>query len=269
MTSKIRAVVLDWAGTVIDYGCFAPMEAFMNSFESAGVPIRVEEARAPMGLKKRDHIQAILSMERVKQAWIRQYGGEATLSDVERLYESFESLLMKSLENYTDPIPGVVETIARLRSSGIQIGSSTGYTKTMMQVVAPQAKSKGYEPDFRIASDEVKAARPYPYMIYRNMEELGVMSVRTVVKVGDTVTDVLEGKHAGVWTVAVVKGSSELGLTQEEVRTMEPSELAIRMEEVRGRFEQTGADAVIDSIAELPDIVEELNLRLKEEGLQA
>jgi phosphonoacetaldehyde hydrolase len=80
---------------------------------------------------------------------------------------------------------------------------------------------------------------------------------------------VLEGKHAGVWTVAVVKGSSELGLTQEEVRTMEPSELAIRMEEVRGRFEQTGADAVVDSIAELPDIVEKLNLRLKEEGLHA
>ena len=82
------------------------------------------------------------------------------------------------------------------------------------------------------------------------MEALHVSSVEHVVKVGDTVSDILEGKHAGVFTVGVVEGSSEMGLTEEyDALTQEKKEEKI--EEVRQRFQKAGADAVILHMGEL------------------
>ncbi|MFC5648025.1 phosphonoacetaldehyde hydrolase [Paenibacillus solisilvae] len=262
--NRIKAVIFDWAGTVIDYGCFAPMNAFIQSFEDAGVPITIREAREPMGMLKWDHIQALTKMDRVKNQWIDKYGSEPVDEDIDQLYSSFEATLMKSLRTFTDPIPGVVETVARLREAGMKIGSTTGYTKGMMEVVAPEAKRKGYAPDYMIASDEVKAGRPYPYMIFQNLIELGVYPTQSVIKVGDTVSDIHEGRNAGVWTVAVVKGSSELGLTKAEVDSMNEVELSEKMDQTRRTFEKAGADFIIGSIDQLPTVIEELersNLR--------
>lgn len=258
MTTRIQAVIFDWAGTVVDYGCFAPMHAFLQAFEQAGVPIEVREAREPMGLLKRDHIRAILQMERVREAWKAAHGADPSDRDTEQLYAAFEAKLMESLEQFADPIPGVLDTVERLRQQGFKIGSTTGYTKRMMEVVAPQAASKGYSPDYLVCSDEVKAGRPYPYMIYRNLYELGVFPPGAAVKVGDTVSDVQEAVNAGVWAVAVVRGSSELGLTEAEVKAIPAETLRRRMDDVRRRFEEAGAHLVIESIETLPEALEEL-----------
>ncbi|BFT74358.1 phosphonoacetaldehyde hydrolase [Paenibacillus sp. P36] len=255
---RIKAVIFDWAGTVIDYGCFAPMHAFIQTFEEAGVPITSREARIPMGLLKWDHIQAILQMERVQNKWVATFGKEPVKEDIDRLYVRFEAILMESLKMYTDPIPGALETVSQLREAGIAIGSTTGYTSGMMEVIVPEAKRKGYSPDFMIASDQVKAGRPYPYMIFQNLTELGIYPPKSVIKVGDTVSDIHEGRNAGVWTVAVILGSSELGLTQAEAQSMTEEELAERMNQTRLTFEQAGADYIIGSIAQLPAVIEEL-----------
>lgn len=198
MINRVRAVIFDWAGTVVDYGCFAPMHAFIQTFEESGISITVKEARGPMGLLKRDHIQAILDMDRVKQVWVTQFSTEPKVHDVERLYERFELHLMDALPHYTDPLPGVVDTVGLLRENGLKVGSTTGYTRKMMRVVHPKAKSKGYEPDFVVSADEVKVGRPAPDMIFRNLTELEVYPPQAAVKVGDTVADVREGKNAGV-----------------------------------------------------------------------
>lgn len=261
MNKRIQAVILDWAGTTVDYGCFAPMHALLQTFEKAGVPATIQEARAPMGLLKRDHIQAMLDMSRVKDAWSAAYGRSPATEDADRLYDAFETALSKSLSSYADPMPEALEAIALLRQSGIRIGSTTGYTKSMMDVIAPIAQSKGYAPDALVCADEVKAGRPAPYMIFRNMIELDVYPPQAVVKVGDTVSDVKEALNAGVWSVAVVKGGSELGLTREEVESMPPAELSVRMDRVRQTFAEAGAHLVLDAIDGLPAAVEQLGRR--------
>lgn len=250
--------MLDWAGTVIDYGCFAPMHAFMQTFEDAGVPITVREARAPMGMLKRDHIQAITQMDRVRGAWLRKFGTEPGKADIDRLYAGFEGKLMASLKEYTDPIPGALETVRKLRETGIRIGSTTGYTRPMMDVIVPEALAKGYSPDCLVTPDEAGDGRPHPNMIFRNFMALDVFPPRAVVKVGDTVSDMLEGRNAGVWTVGVILGGSELGLTRSEAEAMPASELEARMNETRRTFEAAGADYVIASIEQLPAVIEEL-----------
>ena len=69
----LKMVVLDWAGTTVDFGCFAPAGVFVRVFAEMGVEISMREAREPMGLHKRDHIRAISHMERVAAAWVEQH----------------------------------------------------------------------------------------------------------------------------------------------------------------------------------------------------
>ena len=254
-----KLVVFDWAGTTVDYGCFAPVQAFMEAFKAAGVEPTMEETRAPMGMLKIDHIRTMLHMERIEAEWTRIHGAAPTEDDVHALYEPYEERLLSILHNFADPKPGVLDAVAELRAMGVKIGSTTGYNDKMMAIVAPAAQEAGYAPDFMITPDSVGGkGRPFPYMMFRNMEALGAASVDEVVKVGDTVSDVLEGLAAGVFTVAVVEGSSEMAMTQEEFEALDANAQDEACERVAAKFRAAGAHAVIRTMAELPALVRQL-----------
>ena len=221
----IQAVIFDWAGTTVDYGCFAPVQAFQEAFAHHGVPVTLEETRKPMGMLKRDHIRTMLRMERIARAWEETHGRPAGEEDVEAVYAQFEPKLFSILDQFSTPKPFAVETAAALREMGLKIGSTTGYTDSMMHIVVPRAAQLGYAPDFWISPDGVGGkGRPYPYMIFENLKALEVSSVKNAVKVGDTVSDIQEGISAGVWSVGVVEGSSVLGLSQGEYEALAPEE---------------------------------------------
>lgn len=258
----IQAVIFDWAGTTVDYGCFAPLDVFIEVFRKRGIEVTHEEARAPMGLLKWDHIDTMCKMDRIANLWKQKYGRLPTSKDVDSLYADFEPMLFSILKNYCTPIPGVLELVGRLRAAGIKIGSTTGYTKEMMAIVAAEAKKHGYAPDSMVTPSDMPAGRPLPWMCYQNAINLGVYPMKNIVKVGDTVSDIKEGVSAGVWSVGVVKGGSELGMTEQEVLACDPDELADKMEAVTRRFKEAGADYVIETIADLEQIIPKINLRL-------
>ena len=262
---KIECVIMDWAGTAVDYGCFAPVSAFIESFRAIGIEITAEEARRPMGLTKIDHVRALFQMTCIGEKFQEKYGRPYNENDVQGRYAEFQRLLFATLKEYTGPISYVIETIDTLRQKGIKIGSTTGYTKEMMDVVIPEAAAKGYSPDNCVTSDGLPAGRPYPYMIYKNMCDLAVPSRFSVLKYGDTISDIKEGLNAGVWTVGVILGSNEMGLTEEEVQALPEEELKSRMSEVRNRMYAAGAHYVVDSIKELPALIECINARMANE----
>ncbi|MFY0760652.1 phosphonoacetaldehyde hydrolase [Metabacillus dongyingensis] len=255
---KIEGIILDWAGTTIDYGCFAPLQVFIEVFENRDVSITAEEARKPMGLLKIDHIRALCEMPRIKEEWVNVHGQEPSDQDIEAMYEEFEKILFAILPQFTTPLPGVVGTIQKLRGQGLKIGSTTGYTKEMMKIVAPYAKGKGYFPDYLFTPDDVKEGRPYPWMSYMNAMEMGIYPMNKLVKVGDTVSDMKEGINAGMWAVGVILGSNELGLTEDEVSTLGQEELKEKMDVVRERFYDAGAHYVINKFEELIPLLKEI-----------
>jgi phosphonoacetaldehyde hydrolase len=264
--NKIEGVLFDWAGTTVDFGCFAPVNVFMDIFKNAGINVTMEEARAPMGMLKIDHIRAMLSMPRISALWEEKFGRVFNEQDVENLYAEFEPALMSSLTEYTDPIPEVVETVQTLRSQGLKIGSTTGYTQSMMDVVVPNALKKGYSPDFYITPDGTNSlGRPYPYMIYRNIEALKLSASWKAVKVGDTASDIKEGVNAGVWSVGVIIGSSEMGLSLDEFNALSEADQETIISKTEQSFIQNGADFTIKSMSELPQLIERIN-RLISEG---
>ncbi|GAB6256658.1 MULTISPECIES: phosphonoacetaldehyde hydrolase [Peribacillus] len=259
--NKVEGIILDWAGTAVDFGCFAPVNVFVDIFKNAGLDVTMEEARAPMGMLKIDHIRAMLTMPRISSLWEEQYGRPFNEEDVEKLYAEFEPALMMSLADYTDPIPGVIETVEALRNRGLKIGSTTGYTDTMMEVVVANALQKGYRPDFHVTPDQTDSiGRPNPYMIYRNMEKLKLAASWKVVKVGDTISDMQEAVNAGVWSVGIIVGSSEMGLSLDEYTSLPERDKQNLISKTADTFMQNGADFTIKTMEELPELIDTINL---------
>jgi phosphonoacetaldehyde hydrolase len=258
---SITAVVFDWAGTTVDYGCCAPAQVFQQVFEQSGIPITPAQAREPMGAAKRDHIAKILAMPDVAGRWEEKHGAAPGDDDVEQLYQKFLPLQLSVLSQHTDLIPGTVETFQWLREHGIQVGSTTGYTRALMEVVTPSAWRQGYRPDAVVCSDDVRVGRPAPWMCMEALHRLNAFPAWTCVKVDDTPVGILAGKHAGAWTVAVVKTGNQLGLSATEVAALDEEELEDRLEPIRSEFVELGADYVVDSVAELPAVIEKIGHR--------
>ncbi|UOQ43306.1 phosphonoacetaldehyde hydrolase [Halobacillus salinarum] len=264
MESKIVGVIFDWAGTTVDYGCLAPVQVFKEVFNKRGIVITDQEAREPMGLLKIDHIRAICQMERVASEWHSLYGENPTERDVLAIYEDFEPMLLRILDQYATPLPGVLETIDHLNKEGIAVGSTTGYTADMIDIVAHAAAEQGYCPDTIVSSTDVPAGRPFPWMCYVNAMRLNLFPMAHMVKVGDTVSDMKEGINAGMWTIGVIKGSSTLGLTKEEVAALTDVEWTTKKNLTEEVLLQSGANYVIEEISELPLCIKQINQRLKE-----
>ena len=256
---RIEAVIFDWAGTTVDYGCFAPVQAFAEVFKHFGIEPTMDEVRKPMGMLKRDHIKTMLGMDRIHGLWLEKYARDPEEKDIDSMYSLFEEKLMSILDRFAEPKPFVLDAVSKLRDMGMKIGSTTGYTDEMMAVVTREAKAAGYEPDCWFSPNSVgNAGRPYPFMIFKNMETLKISGVQNVVKVGDTVSDIKEGKNAGVISVGILEGSSEMGLTQEEYEALDELQREIRLEKAKNVFEAAGADYVIKNMNELPQLIEKL-----------
>ena len=258
MANKIKAVIFDWAGTTIDYGCFAPVKGFIDGFKSIGVEITNEMARGPMGLMKIDHTRAIAAM----------LPDPISEEQIMRAYDVFEETLFANIEQNCNIKDHVVETVAALREQGIKIGSTTGYTSAMMDRVIPKAAEQGYSPDFCITPDQTVKGRPHPFMIWNNLMQFGISDPREAVKVGDTAVDIEEGKNADCWTVGVIMGSSELGLTQEEVAALSEGELEERKAVVRAAYYRGGADYIIDDMCDLLEVITDINRKLSRNAVR-
>lgn len=250
--SKVEVVIFDWAGTTVDFGCFAPVQAFVEVFKEFGIEPTMDEVRAPMGMLKIDHIRTMLRMPRIQNCWMEKYGKQPDDEDAHKLFNIFEEKLIGILHLYSNPKPGVIDVMQELRQKGIKIGSTTGYNDKMMAIVVPAAEERGYKPDVWFSPDATnQKGRPYPYMVFRNMEALGVQDVRKVIKVGDTVSDIREGKNAGVLSAGVVIGSSEMGLTEAEYNALSEDEREWKCNEVAKKFKEAGADKIFYTLEDL------------------
>lgn len=259
----IQAVLLDWAGTTMDYGCMAPAVVFIEVFKRKGVPITMEEARAPMGAHKRVHIQRITQLSTVRKRWTEKHGKAPTDADVESMFKEFVPLQVKVLTEYSALIPGALETVKKLRKRGYKIGSTTGYTTEMMAVNLRDAAKQGYKPDSTVCASDVPQGRPYPYMCLQNVINLGVSPVEACVKIDDTRPGVEEGLNAGMWTIGLAMSGNEIGLPLAELKKLDREDRKRRREAAYGRMYQSGAHYVVDSIADIMPCLDDIEARLK------
>jgi phosphonoacetaldehyde hydrolase len=259
----VRAVLLDWAGTTMDFGCIAPAVVFVEVFRRQGVPISTAEARVPMGAHKRVHIQKLTELDAVRQRWQGTHGRLPSDDDVEAMFEDFVPLQLRCLSTYSELIPGTLETVAALRQRGIKIGSTTGYTTEMTAINLRDAERQGYKPDSTVSASEMPAGRPYPFMCLQNAINLEIDCVAACIKVDDTIPGVEEGLNAGMWSIGLAVSGNEVGLSLPDWQALPAEEQEARRERAYRRMLQSGAHYVVDTIADLLPCIDAIELRLR------
>ncbi len=259
--SRFKAVVFDWAGTMIDFGSFAPMGVFVKTFGQFGLDVTIAEARGPMGLPKWDHIRAMLDQPRISAEWTKAHGAAPTDADADAIYEVFVPMNEAVVADYAALVPGALDTYKTLRVKGLKIGSTTGYTRSIMERVLPLAAKQGYAPDCVICADDMHRGRPSPMNMYQCFIELDVWPASAVIKVDDTEPGIAEGVAAGCLTIGVALSGNAVGKTPDELAALSAAEVAPLREAAGAMRRGAGAHHVIDTVADLPALIDRLEGR--------
>lgn len=263
----LRAVVCDWAGTVVDYGSLAPMGAFVSAFAEFGVEVSVADARLPMGLAKRPHVAALLAMPHIAAQWEELHGHTPGEADIDAVYRVFVPKNVVSAAEHSELIPGAAEFTRALREEGLRLGTTTGYTREIMAAVIPRAAEQGFSGEAMACADDTPQGRPSPFPTWKVLADLGVYPAWRAVKIDDTEVGIGEGLNAGAWSVGVTLTGNLMGLTQAEIEALPAGELAARHAAATARMQRAGAHFTIDGIAELMPVLAEIEGRL-ERGLR-
>jgi len=256
--AQLEAVIFDWSGTVVDPGAKAPADVFVRAFAAFEVALTEAEAREPMGMAKRAHIEALMDLPRVRAAWREQHGREPEDADVDRVYEVFVPMTVDVVADHGELIDGAAGVARRLRERGLAIGSTTGYTREIMAPLLPKAAAQGFAPDNLVCAGDVAQGRPAPLMLYRSFVELGVWPASSVVVVDDTPAGIRAGLQAGCWTVGVALTGNAFGLTPDEAAALDDAERAWREAHAYAELARAGAHAVIDGVGDLDSVVDEI-----------
>ena len=262
--TQLTAVVFDWAGTILDFGSCAPMGAFVRLFEKFDINLTIEEARGPMGMAKWDHIRALGLLPEVAAQWQARYGQPMSDADVDRLYEVFTPLNAAVVPDFSDFIPGALEAVAALRDRGLKVGSTTGYNRPIMDIVTPIAAAGGYVPDNLVCAGDLAAGRPSPLMMYRTFADIGVWPPSSVVKVDDTGVGIEEGLNAGTWTVGLAVSGNAVGLPLAQWQALDGVQQDALRASASAKLRASGAHYVIDSVADLLPVLDDIEKKLKQ-----
>ena len=263
-TGQVKGLILDWSGTTADAYVLAPAVVFVQVFQKHGVDVTMSEARGPMGLRKDLHIKAMTEIPEIRERWHDIHGQYPSQADVDRMFGDFVPMQLDCLRNYTTLLPLVAETTQSLQKQGIKIGSTTGFLRSMVDILEEDARKQGYTPDASVAGDEViNGARPKPFMVYRNLDLLDVHPIQSVIKVDDTVSGVGEALEAGCWGVGIARYSNYMDMdTLAEADSLSENEINRRLAHTRELLQKAGAHYVIDTWEQMPDVIEDVNIRL-------
>ena len=260
--AHLKAVVFDLAGTMVDHGSLAPMGVFVEAFARFGVELTTDEARGPMGMAKRPHIEALMALPRIAAAWRARHGHPPTEADIDAVYELFVPMNVEVAARHADVIPGAAPAVDALRARGLKIGSSTGYTREIMAQVTPVAAAQGYVPDCLVCTGDTPDGRPTPFMLYRALLELAIWPAWDCIKVDDTEVGIEEGRNGGCWSVGVAVTGNLFGLSLADTRALAADAFARRREAATARLRAAGAHYVIDGVADILPVAEAIDARL-------
>ncbi|CAI3789402.1 Phosphonoacetaldehyde hydrolase [Pseudomonas sp. MM227] len=260
--AQLQAVILDWAGTVVDFGSFAPTRIFVEAFATFDIELSLDEARGPMGMGKWDHIRSLCDQPQIAARFEQRFARPPSDADVTAIYERFMPLQIANVGKHSALIPGALPAIEHMRQAGLKIGTTSGYPRQVMDHVVALAAVAGYQPDHVVAADDLPTGRPGPAQALANVIALSIGDVAACVKVDDTLPGILEGRSAGMWTVGLRFSGNFLGLDYPAFQALTPSELDRHRLRIDALFAPVQPDYLADTIADLPAIIDRINARM-------
>lgn len=225
-------VVFDMAGTTVNENNVV-YKSLQKAINNLGHNFSLETVLLNGGGKEK--------LQAVKDILSPVYSSEEELNkDAKIAFEEFLSILKVAYSDLAvSTYEGTEELFSFLRSKGVKVVLNTGYNqKTALTLLKKLSWEEGKDIDLLVTADDVTKSRPAPDMILVAMEKLGISDPKEVVKIGDSIVDIEEGKSAGCGlTYGVTTGAQ----TREQLLTGNP-------------------DGIIDSLSEIKELIEYKNL---------
>lgn len=189
MQQVFQLAVFDIAGTTVKDRDYVAI-AFIEAFQHYGIDLQVKEISPLMGFKKTEAIEKVLMEKKVSY----------TLKMIEDIHNHFVNAMVSFYSNSgeVEALPGAEEIFSFFHEKGIHVVLNSGFPKVVVDAIVDRLgwMEKGLI-DGYIASDQVEMGRPYPIMIHKLMQQFGVRTSSAVIKIGDTMVDIQEGRMAG------------------------------------------------------------------------
>ncbi|MCX4029032.1 phosphonoacetaldehyde hydrolase [Endozoicomonas sp. SM1973] len=260
---KVQGVIFDLAGTLIDFGAMAPVEALQATFADHHIDIPEPLLRQLSTSDYQQQLKQLLDEGTVSEAWSNQYGRLPSHEDLENLQQQFIPHQIKSILNHADLVPDAIELAKHLLKQGIKLGINTDYSRSLVADLLPELHNKGLTTTSVVCANEVSRGRPYPHMSLKNAIELDVEHIHACVKVDDTEAGIEEGLNAGMWTVAVAVSGNKIGKRLEDWQALDKTQQDTLRSPVTIQLYRAGAHYVIDTIKDLPACLTDIEQRLK------
>ena len=214
-------VVFDMAGTTVDENnvVYKTLQKVINE---AGFNFSLEQVLAAgAGKEKLTAIKDIIALEEVNT--------DDTI--VDKIYQSFIDELVTAYNSFElKPQPGAQETFDALRAKNILVVLNTGYDEnTAVNILEKLRWETGKQIDGLITASDVQNNRPNPDMILLAMQRFGIENASEVIKVGDSIIDIEEGKNAGC---SLSIGISTGAHTYEQLVSANPDHIIHHLQEL-------------------------------------
>jgi phosphonoacetaldehyde hydrolase len=190
----IKAVLFDVVGTTV---LESDPELINNCFQSAFLQNSITVAKSDIlrvrGKDKREAIENILT------------SANNAISLTDQILEDFKKNVTAQIANFKEH-PEFAGVMRHLRNHKIKVGIGSGLPSAVFDILYEHLNWRTYNFDFVGVFENFKVGRPDPVMILRMCENERLMPGE-ILKVGDTVSDVLEGKNAKAPTAIILSGT--------------------------------------------------------------
>jgi phosphonoacetaldehyde hydrolase len=262
LRKKIKYAILNFSGTIIDPYSLYSSTMLINTFARHKIDITSSETRKSMGLRKDVHINELLNDPYISRLWEETRGVYPSIQrEGKMLFKEFNSEYFVLSEKFSKIIPGVENAINKLRDMNIKIGLTTGLDRKMVNIIDSSLKRQGIKLDCIVAGDEVlNGIKPYPHMLYKNLDILKVENINEVVKIGSTLKEIEEGKNAQCKTIGLSKYSHEVGIDSfSSLNEISEDKLSRKEEYSRQKMVNINPDAICDTLNDVPKIIKKWN----------
>lgn len=270
----IKACIFDLGGTIVDRYSFTPFISFKKAFRNRGIDLCPSLIRKDMGLNKMDHINKIFESDDIQKQWFSR-NLESIDDRVKRnIFKEFSIIQKNETIERMKVIPQTVKCIRYLQDNDILTGVTTGFDYEQTMRVKSLLETYNIYLDSYVSSTCLeKPSRPHPFMIHKNMDNLNINDHRAIIKIDDTISGIKEGLNAGCLTVAVARWSVNMGVdTYEDMMRLDNAIMdgsnnyslnyhnqKEKLKESREILKSSGAHYVIDTLEELPGIIQHIN----------
>ena len=259
----IRGCIFDLSGSIVDRYSLTQFLSLKKAFLNNGIHVNNQLIFKDIGKNKKCHIIDILVNKDITNQWIKLKKYRPTKKDSDLLLNEYNDIQLNYSKNLISILPETKNCINFLKNKNIRTGATTEFNKENMNIIKNKLEFNNIFLDNYVSSTCInKQLRPYPNMINKNLEILNIANPRKVIKVDDSIIGIQEGINANCITVAVARWSINMGIHNiQDAFELSDFDIYGNLKKSREILNETGADYVINTLDELPPLINKLNLK--------